>query len=65
MFPRKMPVPKVILGTILFNIDNDLDLIFRIVPSVPKIFGHIPKDMHAARRETDSQMECMTAAPPY
>ena len=61
MFPRKKPVPKVILGTLLFNSDNALSLDFGLVPSVPKILGHIPKDMRAARCTNDSFMELMGA----
>jgi hypothetical protein len=62
MFPRKTAVPKVILGTLLFNGDNALDENSWIVPSVPKIFTHILKDMRAACSATDSLMECLVVA---
>lgn len=65
MFPRKIAVPKVILGTLLFNDDNRLSEFFWLVPNVPKIFGHIPKDMRAACCVTDSLMECLEAALPH
>lgn len=43
VFPSQTGCSQGFLGTVLFNDDNGLGSYFRFVPSVPKIFGHIPR----------------------